>query len=151
MPNATAAAARRAKKAAATKSNEDGPIVTATQEVNGFTIEALGDYQFTRPGAGRRREPSPFDDVVESLVGQGTQRIPVADEEAGTECVKQLQKATDFRERGLEKRIEQNEGGEWFVIFRVNEEKAKRAPRKVKANGESEGDLTDAAEDAETE
>jgi hypothetical protein len=144
MPNATA---RRAAKAA--KSHiEDGPTVTAVTDVAGFKIETLGDdYTFTRHGAGRKREPSPFDDVVDTLVGQGTQRIPVEDENAGNECVKLLQKATDYRGRGLEKRVEEHDGA-WYVVFKINEAKAKRAPRKSKAEGE---DLSDAAEGAETE
>jgi hypothetical protein len=143
MANAAARRAAKAKNVA-----EDGITVTAVTEVAGFEIEELGEYNFTRQGAGRKREPSPFDDVIEKLVGKGTQRIHVADEEAGKVVIRDLQKATDFHKRGLEKRNEPNEEtGGWQVVFRVNEAKAARAPRKSKA----EEAVTDAAENAETE
>lgn len=143
MSNATA---RRARKAAQTAAQE-GPIVTATQSIGNFVIEELGEYEFTRQGAGRKREASPFDDAIDGWVGTGTRRIPVESEEDGKEAVKLLAKSAEYKNRGLEKRVEQDENDNWFVIFKVNAEKAKRAPRK----GKAEDGVTDAAEGAETE
>lgn len=147
MPNAAARRVRKAQTQSATTTHEDGPTVMSTLTAGDYTIETLGnDYEFTRAGAGRKREPSVFDNTVEDLVGKGTQRIPNLTSEAqANDVVKQLQKACEFRNRGLEKRIE-NVDDEYVVVFRVNEEKAKRAPRKPKAEGEVDASAVDSAE-----
>jgi hypothetical protein len=132
MPNA---AARRANKNGASS-------MTAATTIGDFEIQDLGeDYEFTRSGAGRKREPSPFDAQVIEWVGR-TKRIPVASEEQGRELIKQLQKACDYNGGsgnglGLTKRIEDgDENAANYVVFRVNAERASRAPRKNKTDAE---------------
>lgn len=143
MPNA---AARRTKKATTSTPQTNGVNVVSTLTAGEFQVEELGDYEFTRAGAGRKREPSPFDDHVQEWAGQGTRRIAVADEDAAKDVVKALQKACEYRGRGLEKRTEEMDG-QLYVVFRINMEKAKRAPRKGKdENQESLPELVDAAE-----
>lgn len=147
MPNA---AARRTRKATASTPNEsNGVNVVSTLTAGEFQVEELGDYEFTRAGAGRKREPSPFDDLVNDWAGQGTRRIPVADEDEGKEVVKALQKACEYRSRGLDKRVEDMDG-KLYVVFRINPDKAKRAPRKGKEDGSQES-LPELADAAETE
>lgn len=141
MPNAAGAAARRARKAQTANSNSGAIKVSGTLTAGEFEIQSLDNYEFTRQGAGRKRIPSPFDDVVENLVGAGTQRVPVADEDEAQEVLKNLQKSAEYHKRGLEKRVEQMEDG-LFVVFKINAEKAARAPRKSRS---------EAVEDAETE
>lgn len=144
------AAARRASKSTtATKSpisvvpdvdtdsgETDMPTATATLKAGQFDIKPLGDFEFTRQGAGRKREASIFDDSVDALVGQGPQQVPVADAEEADYVVKQLAKACEYRNRGLEKRVVDTKEG-MIVAFTVNEAKAKRAPRKPKSVEES--------------
>lgn len=139
------AAARRANKA---QKNGDKDMTVTLDDLG---IESLGeDYEFTRSGAGRKREPSPYDDVVEMLVGKGTQVKRVADEDEAKTVVKDLQKACEYRNRGLEKRIEVLDDGATAVVFRINAEKAKRAPRKPKAES-GEAPSADSVDTAETD
>ena len=138
------AAARRAKKA----NNTEEKDMTAT--LNDLGIEELGEeFEFTRSGAGRKREPSPFDDVVDSLVGRPASLKRVSSEEEQAQVIKDLQKACEYRGRGLEKRPVTLEDGTLGVIFKINEEKAKRAPRKPK--GENETPAADSVDTAETD
>lgn len=153
MPNA---AARRSRKAATqvaeTNNTQNGVTVTATLSAGDFVVEELGeDYQFTRQGAGRKRTPTPFDDLVNEWAGAGTKRIPVEDETQGNEVIKLLAKACDYRSRGLDKRIEDMDGQK-YVVFKINAEKAKRE-RKPRDESDSENVVTDAdrLEMAETE
>lgn len=146
------AAARRTRKAQSKPTtaveNENGVKVMSTLTIGDLVVEELGDYEFTRSGAGRKREPSQFDDAVNDWAGGPTRRIKADDEDHATEIVKQLQKACEYRNRGLEKRTE-TEDDQLYVVFRINEEKAKRAPRKPR--GVNETPEYDAVENAETE
>lgn len=143
MPNA---AARRTKKATASTPETNGVNVVSTLAVDDYQVDELGDYEFTRQGAGRKREPSPFDNHVEEWAGKGPRRVRVSSEEEGKEVIKALQKACEYRERGLEKRIVEMEDG-LAVVFQVNEAKAKRAPRKTRGeSAATDGELVDAAE-----
>lgn len=145
MPNA---AGRRTKKMAAQTApttDQNGVKVTSTLNIGDLAIEELGDYEFTRQGAGRKREASPFDDYVNEWVGT-TRRIPVESTEQGNEVIKQLAKACDYRSRGLEKRIEEHEGVGLVVVFKVNPEKAKRERKPRDVESVSDVDRVDAAE-----
>lgn len=146
MPNA---AGRRTRKMAAqaaptTNETENGVKVTSTLNIGELAIEELGDYEFTRQGAGRKREPSQFDDYVNDWVGT-TRRIPVEDTDQGNDVIKQLAKACDYRNRGLEKRIETMDG-QLYVVFKVNEEKAKRERKPRDVESVADVDRVDAAE-----
>jgi hypothetical protein len=73
-----------------------------------FTIEdAPEDYTPVRPSAGRKREPSPFDDVVLQVKDQGWKRVPITDgqgkdgDEART-IKRLLQKSQHFHGLGME-------------------------------------------------
>lgn len=147
MPNAAARRARKTSPVAATPvvdtPETDGVNIVSTLAVEDFQVEELGNYEFTRTGAGRKREPSPFDNHVQEWAGQGTRRIPVEDEDAAKDVVKALQKACEYRARGLEKRVEDMDG-QLYVVFRINNEKARRAPRKNR-------EAVDFVDSAETE
>lgn len=164
MVNAAAKRVRKASVSATaplvdeTQSNghqatNGGPQIMSVETVDEFEVQDLGDYEFTRQGAGRKREPSPFDSKIESYVGAGTKRIPVPSETRGNDVVKMIQKSADWKGRGLQKRVEADEDGNWFVIFTVHPEKAKRAPRKPKAetNGNADSDTADDGDPFETE
>lgn len=152
MPNAAARRSRKATPASTpAEQKSNGVNVVSTLTAGDFQVEELGDYEFTRAGAGRKREPSVFDDLVQDWAGQGTRRIPVDGDEAAKDVIKALQKACEYRNRGLEKRTEEMDG-QLYVVFRINPEKATRAPRKnknaadVDTSEEFSEDRVDAAE-----
>lgn len=138
MPNAAARRTRKANPVAETANEtETGVKIMSTLTAGDFAVEELGDYEFTRTGAGRKREPSPFDDLVNEWAGQATRRIPVANQEEAQEAIKLLQKACEYRSRGLNKRTEEMDG-QLYVVFRIDTEKAKRAPRKPRETDSAE-------------
>lgn len=170
MPNRAGRQAVKDRKAETNGTNpntaqEDtvsAPTTTApTYDIG--SIGSLGSFEFKRQGAGRKRTPSPFDDVVESVVGQGTKFLPVADEEQGKAAIEDLQKAcnwdrgrSDFNGYGLTKRLTRLEGVEGvadglYVIFEVKAEKEKRVRKPKSAPADQEAPSVEAQDAATTE
>lgn len=181
MPNAAGRTATKSRKAATNGSNphtvpdatdntpdtdnnaKDSDMTTATAPTYDIaSIGSLGDYEFKRSGAGRKRVPSPFDEVVETMVGAGTKFLPVADDAAGKTAIEDLQKAcnwdrgrSNFKGYGLTKRLTRLDGVEGvadglYVIFEVKATKETRV-RKPKANPDAEVPSAVDQDAAETE
>lgn len=102
------------------------------------------DYKPERAAAGRKREPSPFDEVLPGLKGQGFKRVPhggdvtldasgkVVDKgDTVNEIVRQLQKAQHFHKLGMDLNITPE-----YVEFSVRDLQ-KREKKEASANGQT--------------
>jgi hypothetical protein len=60
------------------------------------------DYKPSRPSAGRKRQPTPFDQLVLDVEGQGYRSIPFHSPEEAQAIAKLLRKATAFHGLGMD-------------------------------------------------
>jgi hypothetical protein len=156
MPNR---AGRQAVKDRKNTETENGDTTVSAPAYDIASIGSLGDsFTFKRSGAGRKREPSPFDELVEQWVGTGTRFLPVADEETGEKAIADLQKACswnrgreNFNGYGLSKRLTtlREEDGVpatgLYVVFEVKAEKERRERKAKTAETAPSPEAQDAA------
>lgn len=126
--------------------------------------DAPEDYSPPRASAGRKREPSPFDDLLPRVKGGGYKRIPFdGTDDQAKEIKRQLQKAQHYHGFGMDSAVTEVVGdgengvpeGETrhYVEFRVRDlQKREKSAAKAGGNGgqtaldanaESNGDLAD--------
>jgi len=118
---------------------EGGDTLVAEAPVAGlpsFEIQdAPEDYTPTRPSAGRKREPSPFDDVVLQVKDKGWKRVPITEGGANGEHAKTikrlLQKSQHFHGLGMELNITDE-----YVEFMIRD-KQKRQAKAEGGNGQA--------------
>ena len=92
-----------------------------------FVVEsAPEDYEPERSNPGRKRAPSPFDDTLVAVKDKGWQRVAFADEAQKDLIVKELHRAKQYRNLGMDL----NET-DTHVEFRTRDLQ-KRAPRRKK-------------------
>jgi hypothetical protein len=113
-----------------------------------FVVEAAPeDYQPERANPGRKRAPSPFDDVLVSVKDRGWQRVPYQTEEQKDLIVKELHRAKQFHGLGMDL----NET-DTHVEFQTRELQKRKPRRKRDENGnfiDAAGNVTDEANAAE--
>jgi hypothetical protein len=68
------------------------------------------DYKPSRPSAGRKRQPTPFDQLVLDVVGQGYRSIPFHNDAEAQAIAKALRKATAFHSLGMDLTINSETG-----------------------------------------
>lgn len=144
-----------------TDTGEEQAPETPTVDYAAMIEDAPADYTPPRASAGRKREPSPFDDLLPKVKDQGYKRIPFdGTDEAAKEIKRQLQKAQHFHGLGMDSAVTQVVGdgengvpvGETkhYVEFRVRDLQ-KREKSAAKAGGEGGQSALDANAEANGE
>lgn len=134
MPNATARRARKAAKSSETNSNPtdtettDMSTATATDTESVDYAALIEDtpegYKPERSPAGRKRSPSPFDEVLPRVINEGWKKVPHDGTQEQVEDIKKnLQKSKQMHDLGMEMNVTDT-----HVEFKVRD-KQKRKPR----------------------